>query len=515
MTDNSKIFKNSIILFSRLLFTSVIGLFTSRFVIRSLGVSDFGLYSVVGSVVVMMAFLNTVMTSTTFRYIAFEIGKGNYPGINKVFNISLVIHLGLALLALIFTETIGVYYVNNYLNVEAGKLADALFVLRFSTYTAIFSIVNVPYQGLLIAQENFAVQAIIEIIRSVLGFLVAAALFCYMGDRLKLYALLVAIVNIVPVLLSFVYCKCKYKEIVKWNFQRGKYKYKEMLEFSAWIMIGAAACIGQTTGSALIINAFFGTVLNAAFGIANQVNSVVMIFSRNLAQAAIPQITKSFSSGNTDRTTNLAAYVSKYTMFLMLLPALPILLETDFLLTLWLGKLPPYTVVFCQLMIINALIGTLSSGLPAVVQAIGKIKYFQLVLSTTSLLSLPIAYILFNAGFPPSAILLAFITTAVINVVLWQILLKKIVSFDVVFFIRTVYLKILYVAVFIIPLFGIRELFPAGFSRFIFFSLSAVVWLLTVIYFVGTEKKEKTIFLEIVKTHLNPRLLSWLTLRQW
>ena len=497
--DNILIFKNSGILFFRLIVTTLIGLFSARFIILGLGASDFGLYSVVGGLVGMMAFLNTVMTSTTYRYIAFEMGKGNNESINNVFNISLVIHLCLALLVLLFTETIGVFYVNNYLKIDAGKLTDALFVLRFSTYATFFTIIGIPYQGLVTAQEKFAVQATIEIIRGLLVFFVALAIIYYMGNRLRLYALLIAIVNIVPALLFFAYCTRKYSEIVKWNFQRDKSKYKEMIGFSGWIMIGAAASVGQTSGAALIINAFFGTVLNAAFGIANQANNIVLMFSRNLSQAAIPQITKSFSSGNSDRTISLAAYISKYTIFLMLVPAVPILLETDYLLTLWLGNLPPYTVIFCQLMIINALIGGLGGGLPAVIQATGKIKYFQIVLSTTSLLSLPVACFLFKAGYPPSSILIAFITTAGINVVVWQILLKKIINFDVRFFLKTAYLKILYVAILIMPLFFIRDFFPAGLARFIFFSLFAVCWLSTAIYCVGIESKEKEMLGQILK----------------
>ncbi len=496
--DNILILKNSGVLFFRLLSTSIIGLFTSRLIIRSLGASDFGLYSVVGGVVIMMAFLNTVMTSTTYRYLAFEMGKGNNEGLNRVFNISLVIHLCLTLLVLVLTETAGVYYVKNYLNVDAGKLTDALFVLRFSTYAIIFSIVSIPYQGLVTAQEKFSTQATIEIIRSLLGFGVALAIVYYTGNRLRLYALLTAIANIVPALLFFVYCKRKYNEIIKWNFQRGKDKYKEMIGFSGWIMIGAAASVGKTTGSALIINAFFGTVLNAAFGIANQVNNIVLMFARNLGQAAIPQITKSFSSGNNDRTINLAAYISKYTTFLMLLPALPVLLETKFLLTLWLGNFPPYTVTFCQLMIINVLISGLGSGLPAVIQATGKIKYFQLILSTTSLLSLPIAYILFKIGYPPSSIQVAIISTAVINVVVWQILLKEIIDFDIRFFLKTSYLKVFYVAILVAPIFLIKDLFTEGLLRFIVVSISAVSGLFIAIYFAGLENHEKEILKQII-----------------
>ena len=183
----------------------------------------------------------------------------------------------------------------------------------------------------------------------------------------------------------------------------------------------------------------------------------------------------------------------------MLLPGLPILLETDFLLTAWLGVVPPYTVIFCQLMIINALIDSVNAGIPAVVQATGKIKYFQIILSTTSLMSLPIAYLLFKAGYPPYAIQIAFISTALINVIARQILLKRLLDFDVKYFIKTSYLKILYVALLIAPLFFIRDIFPYGAMRFFCFSFFSICLLFIAIYFAGLEKKEKVFAIDIIK----------------
>jgi O-antigen/teichoic acid export membrane protein len=450
----------------------------------------------------MMAFLNTVMTSTTYRYIAFEMGRGDKEGVNKVFNISLTIHLFLALIVLLLTETVGVYYVQNVLNVEAGKISDAVFVLRFSTYATLFSIVSLPFQGLITAQEKFIVRATIEIIRSVLGLLIAVAIVYYLGNKLRLYAFLLALVSIVPASLFIIYCKRKYTDIVKWNFQRDKVKYREMISFSGWIMIGAAAGVGKTSGSALIINAFFGTLLNAAYGIANQVNGIVLAFSQTLGQAAIPQITKSYSSGDSNRTLYLASYISKYTIFLILLPALPVLLETKFLLTLWLGELPPYTVLFCQLIIVNALINGLGSGLPAVVQATGKIKYFQIVLSTTSLLSLPLSFLLFKIGYPPSSIVLAFISTSVVNVVVWQILLKKIINFDIRFYLKTAYLRIFYVVCLLAPLFIVPHFISFGLFRFVFISLLAESLAILIIYLVGFDKKEKKVINQLVKKYI-------------
>lgn len=501
MNDNLKLFKNGIILYLRLLITSIVGIFTSRFIIQSLGASDFGLYNVVGGIVFIMAFLNTAMTSTTYRYIAFELGKGNIDGVKKIFNISLVIHLFLAVLVVVLAFTLGEFYIRNYLNVSDNKVEDALFVFRFSVLGIFFSVISIPFQGLITAQEKFSVQATIEIIRSLLALTVAIVLIYYFGNRLRIYAILMSIVLFVPPLLFFLYSKKNYAVIVKWSFQRDKSMYREMISYSGWIMIGAGASIGKVQGAALIINSFFGTVLNASFGIANQVNSLVLIFAQNIGQVAVPQITKNFAGGNSVRSLDLVSYISKYTFFLMLLPALPLLLEIDYLLILWLGDVPIYTAIFCRLMIVNAIIDCLESGLPAAVQATGKIKYYQIILNSTSLVSLPIAYLFFKLGYPPHLIIYAYIVTATFNVVIRQILLKKLINFNVKYFIKTSYLRIFYVLLFVSPLFILQTFFPDGLTRFILLTIFSIIWLSIVIYQVGIEKKEKELFGKLIKDY--------------
>lgn len=498
MQNNILIFKNSGLLFFRLIFSSILGLFTSRFVFRSLGIEDFGLYSVVGGIVIMMGFLSTVMTTTTYHYITFEMGKGFDGKVNKVFNISMLIHIVLALALILLTETLGIYYVNNYLNVASSRISDSLFLLRFSSYAMVFSILSIPFQGLVTAQERFDVRTVIEIVRSILQFLIAIALIYYLGNKLRFYAVLTTITSLVPAFMFFFFCYRNYKLIIKWNLQKDKNKYREMISFSSWIMIGAAASVGKNTGTALIINSFFGTLLNAAYGVATQVNGIVMMFAQNLGQAAIPQITKSFSSGNTDRMLLLVTYISKYTFFLMLLTGLPVLLDTEFLIILWLGKIQSYTVVFSQLMVVTALIECLSSGIPAAVQATGKIKYFQIILSTTSLISLPIAYLLFKMGYTPAVIFYLFIGVAILNSIVQQFLLKKIINFDVKYFLKRAYLPAIYVSFSILPLFYLHSLFSVGIFRFIVFSIFTVIWLLISIYFLGIDANEKNMLNQLI-----------------
>lgn len=489
--SNRLIAENTAILYIKLIITSIIGLFTSRYIFRALGADDYGLYSVVGSVVVMMAFLNTVMITTTYRYIAYEMGRQDNEAANKVFNISLVIHLALVFIVLILTETIGVYYVRYHLNIDSSRVLDAVFVLRFSTYATMLSIVSIPFQGLVTALEKFSIRAAIEILSSILTLGLSIILLYFFGNRLRLYAVLMMFITMISSLLFILYGFKSSYEIVRWNFQKDKYKYKEMLGFSRWIMLGAAASIGERSFSAVIINSFFGTIINAAFGIANTVNGIISQFSGSLSQAAIPQITKNFSSGNNERSQNLVTYISKYTMFLQLLISIPILLETDFLINLWLGEVPEYTVIMTKLVIINNLISGLATGLAALVNATGKIKWYQIVLSSITLSSLPLAILLFKLGFPPYYITVSFMIIAIIKVVVRQILLNRIINFDNWSFIKTAYLKVFYVTMCILPLFYLIKLFEQSFIRFIASLIVSTVLLSASIYLVGLDKLEK------------------------
>ncbi len=501
--DNKLIAKNTVILYFRLIITSIISLISSRFVLNGLGHSDFGLYSVIGSVVVMMAFLNTVMVSTSYRYIAFEMGRDNDEGVNKVFNISLVIHISLALLVLITTETIGVNYVKVFLNIENKRVADAIFVLRLSAYLTVFNILSVPFQGLITANEKFSVRAVFEISRSIFNLCSAILIINFLGNKIRLYSLLMTISSIIVASFFFIYCYKRYNSIIKWKFQTDVAKYKEMLNFSGWIMLGAAASVGQKSFSALLINSFFGTLFNAAYGIANSVNNIVTSFTNTLSQAAIPQITKSYSAGNNNRSINLTAYISKYSMFLILLVSTPILLETEFLIELWLGNAPKDTVKMIQLVVVNSIISSLGSGLPALIQASGKIKWFQVILSFLSLLSIPIGYFLFLIGQPPHTIFFSFIVTSIINIVLWQVLLKKIINFDVKSFLKTSYLRVLYVILLIMPLFVFNTWFNKGRVDVIVVFILSILTVMASIFLVGLDKNEKIILIEKIKNQIS------------
>lgn len=489
---NRRITVNSLILLFKLVVTSVIGLVLSRYVLILLGAEDFGLYNVVGGVVVLLNILNTSMVSTTYRYIAYEKGKalGN-P--NKVFNISFCLHVFFSILVVILSETLGVYYIYNILNVPVDKVADALFVFRVSVIAAIINMLIVPFQGLIIAVEKFAINATFDILRQVLNLFFVFLLFYFKpAHSLRYYSTAILLVICIISIAYVIYTFRNFYEIVRFNFSKDYAKYREMFSFSSWILFGAFAQVGKIQGASLIINYFFSTVLNASYAIANQVNRFIILFASNIGTAAIPQITKSYSAGDVDRSVDLVANISKYTFLIMVIISVPIFLEAPFLLGVWLKNIPEYTVVFTRLMIINALIESLATGLPALVQATGKIKQFQLILSLMSLSSLPLSFILFKLGAPVYTLLIVYAIVSLSIAITRLYLLYKIIKFDLKKFISVVYIQALKVLLFIIPFCFIYDFIRATSLAFSLVGITiAVLYTCCITYFIGLSPAER------------------------
>lgn len=476
----------------------VTGIFTSRFVLMALGASDYGLYNVVGGVVSLMAFVNTIMITTTYRYIAFEEGKSD-GNTNNIFNISLSIHLLLCIIFLVLALTIGLFYIYHYLKVPEGKLNDAVFTFLFSIFNTICIIIGTPFQGLLVAKEKFSVTVPIEISTKILTLLLAIALIYLPYNHLRLYVIFLTIIHSLNPLLYIVYCFKKYYDTVKWKFSKDWEKYKEMLGFTGWNSIEVAAIVGENQGSAIIINRFFGTILNASFGIANQVNSIIRSFARCLGQAVVPQITKSYSSGDQKRASNLVILSSKYSFFLMALPMLPILLETDFILHIWLKEVPKYTNIFVQAMLIRSIISIIDYAIGPYIEATGKIKFFKITSSSFTLLCIPCAYFAFKGGSPPYIIIYIYFFSAIVTLIINIIFMKIILNYNIFEFLKKSILRIILVCLSITPFFIIINLFSSGFLRFVIFSIISEIVLVISIYYLGMDYIER----KSIKNYIN------------
>ncbi len=493
MSENKTLAKNSLILYVRLIITTIIGLYASRIVLLELGADNFGLYAIVGGLVAMLNMLNTTMIATSNRYIAIEIGKKSGNELNKIFNTLLVVHILFGLVLLIFVEVAGVWYVRNYLNVETSKIPDALFVLQLSTISSIIGTVIIPFQGLINAYEKFSVRATIEIINSILNFGFVLLLGLHSGDKLKIYAIYVLSIQVIVASIYFIYSKKKYRSAVKWKLNKQISDYIGISRFFGWQLVYVAGNVGSNQGGAMIMNLFFGTVLNAAFGIASRVNEFIFSFVKNLNQAAIPQIMKSYSGDNQERSLTLVYKLSKYTYFIMLIPAIPILLSIDSILLLWLKVVPPFTAVFVILRIIHGLISCLESGFDATIDATGKIRKTKIFFSVLFLSTLPVIYLLYVLKFPPYMITIIFIVAEIIFLFFQTSILSKLTEFRFSRYFSGTLLPVFFVSLLIIPLFFLRGFFDQSLISLLVVSLVSVLTTVAIIYFVGLDKQEKLI----------------------
>ena len=439
-SNNKRIAKNTLIVYVRLFIVTVVGLMTSRFVLQALGVSDYGLYNVVGGVIALFAVIAGSMSSTTIRFLNIEIGKPDGDP-NKIFNICQITHIVFAALVLILAETAGLFYIYNYLNVASGKEADAMFVFQVSTIVACIGITNVPYQSVFIAKEKFTHIAIIDILNSLIKLGLIIMLLYNKGNALRMYAIIMSASTFVSFVVYHYLCFRYWPELVRWNFFRKFSNYRELLVYNNYILLSSVALIGRSQGSNILINYFFGTIVNGAFAIARTVESLVVTFMVNFDSAAAPQITQNVGRGDIEQASAIACRSCRMCQLLSLLVAFPLYVEMEYVLQLWLGTVPDYTVSFCRIMMIAVFVAATGGGFLRLKDAMGKIKWFMLTHSFWYLLSLPIGFVLLKYGFPPVTILLLYVITDVISRVCQLALMKIIYDFNVLSFCRKSYRK--------------------------------------------------------------------------
>lgn len=505
MNDNKRIIINTAILYIKLVFSVLIGLYTSRIILLALGASDYGLYAVVGGIVSLMNFFGTTMTSTSYRFLAIEIGKGAQGDPNKIYNTVFIIHISLALLLIVIGETIGCWYINNLLNIDSDKIPDALFVLHWSLIACAFSVIAVPSNGLLIAKENFLFSAIFEIGRAILKLIMVILLAYYMGNRLKMFAIIMFIFNLIIPISNTIYCQIKERSIVKFRINPYKEDYKKILSYCGWTMFGSAACIGQSQGSSVIINLFFSTVMNAAYSIATQVNGYVQMFVRSLAQATVPQIMKNYGSGNQKRSLHLVYTISKLSFFIMLIVTATLFTSLNEILILWLKTPPPYTNGFIFFMLINALVYTLECGFDTMIQATGKIRNNQIGYSLILFTLLPIAYILYSHDATIYSITIVNIILSICIIIFHCYILKKQTEFTCSEYIKETIIPAIKVSV-IASCISILLYYNIKLDNIILNitikSLISILSISIIIYFIGLNTKEHEYATQALRKHI-------------
>ena len=502
-SSNKRLAFNTAILYGKLIISTIISFVVSRLVLKALGASDYGLYNVVGGIVALLNTLGVTMIATSYRFIAIEIGKGDNGNSNKIFNTVFVIHIIFAVFLLIIGETAGVFYIKHYLNVEASRIPDALFVLHLSLLTSAFSVLSIPANGLLIAREKFLFTALVEIIGAIikLGFVL---LIIYMdGNKLRYYACFLSVIQLLTPITYQLYCWITDRNIVKWAFNNVTQDYKAVVKFASGIILGAVASMARVQGSAIIINIFFGTVLNAAFALATQVWTASDQLTNSLRQAAVPQIMKSHASGDERHSLELVYLISRYSFLLMLLPAVPFIVGIDGVLKIWLGTVPEYTDSFIVFLMLSGLINSLCAGFDAKIQATGKIWKNQIGYSIINLLLLPIMFLMYKVGMPPYSNAVAMVMISFIIVVFQAYIMKELTDFNIKrYFSDNVISCARTALISFIPLLIFRFLLKEQVAESIWIAFVSSIWTTIVVFFVGIKKGERNMIIAFAKKHM-------------
>ena len=493
ITNNKRIAKNTFILYIRMFFTMGVSLYTSRVVLNTLGIEDYGVYSIVGGIVSLFSFFNSAMTSATQRFLAFDIGKNDLEKLKKTFNATLNIHIAIAILVLVLAETIGLWFVNHKLNLPIERMVAVNWVYQFSVFTFLLGIIQVPYDALIVAREKMDIYAYMSFVEVSLKLIIVYLLVVFSFDKLILYAGLLFLVSFIVRMGHKQYCKSQYDES-KYQFYFKKSFYKELLSYSGWSLFGNIAAVARGQGANILLNLFFGTVLNAAYGISMQVQTTVQGFVLNFQMAVNPQIIKQYAAGNTEQCLKLIFQSAKFSYFLLFIITCPILFNIDFILELWLKKPPKYTSVFVNLCLINLLIDCISGSLMIGAQATGNIKWYQIVIGTLIFLNLPISYILVKTYKDPELIYYSSIIISLLSLVFRLFFLKNIMKFPVQDFLYNVLLRIVFVTIFVILLSHFFfQLIIIRNSMVYFFVNSSVICFsaIVIMYAIGINVEEK------------------------
>ena len=396
--NNKRIAKNTLLLYVRMLFTMAVSLFTSRVILNTLGIEDYGINNVVGGIVTMFAMLSGSLSSSISRFITFELGKGNLQRLKAVFSTGVNIQLGMSLLVVVVAETVGIWFLNTKMNIPIERLDAANWVFQCAMLTFVFNLLSVPYNAAIIAHEKMSAFAYISVVEVSLKLIIVYVLTISPFDRLKTYAVLLLCVGAVIRFIYGNYCKRHFEECT-YHFILDKPILKEMAGFAGWNFLGNGAYMLNTQGVNILMNLYFGVSVNAARGVATQVDAALKQFVNNFTTAVNPQITKSYAQGDLEYMHKLVCRSAKFSAFLMMFFAVPIILETNTILTIWLKTVPDYAVIFLRWIIMSSFMDTvLATSLVTSMFATGELKRYQIIVTAIGCLVFPLVIDCFQDG---------------------------------------------------------------------------------------------------------------------
>ena len=504
--NNKRIAKNTLLLYMRMIFLMLISLYTSRVVLNALGVENYGIYSVVGGVVAMFTVVSGSLSGAISRFITFELGKGDKYKLKRVFSTSVTIQMGMSLVFVIIAETAGLWFLNTMMNIPEDRMYAANWVLQFSIITFVVNLINVPYNATIIAHERMSAFAYISILEAVCKLSVALLISVSPIDKLIFYGILLMATSLLIRLTYGIYCKRNFEECT-YNFTLDKPLLKKMTSFAGWNFFGSVCSMFNNQGVNMLMNIYFDVTVNAARGVAGQVNGAISQFINSFTMAVNPQITKSYASGDYDYMYKLICRSTKFSSFLMLLIAVPFVLEAQTVLEIWLKNPPEYAVIFAQLSIFTSIINYVwGNALLTGMMATGNIKKYVFVISACGFVVFPVTWICYALSLPPQSFYVAFII--VYCFILWVRLrfMKSILHHSIKRFVIDVYGRIIPIMAlaFVIPLI-LRQSMTPGILRLVCVCLVSVPVTAALSYYLGMTTNEKLFIKEKVKSKITSK----------
>lgn len=497
---NRRIAKNTVMLYIRMLFSMVVSLYTARVILNTLGVEDYGTYNVVGGIVTLFGFINASLATGTQRFLTFELSKGDTKKLNRIFCMSLNIHVIIAIIVFLLAETVGLWFLNVHLVIPTGRIDAANWVYQFSVLTAMISTTQVPYSASIVSHERFTVYAYVGITEVLLRLVIVLLLVIIKADKLVLFAGLSFFISAGIALYYRAYCNKKFQEC-KYSFIWDKPLSKTLLSFSGWSLLGNTSHILLNQGTNILVNLFFGVTVNAARAITVQVENALNSFVTNFMVAMNPQITKNYAANNFEEMKTLMQRGAKFSFFIFFFMSLPVFLEIELILKVWLKSVPEYTATFIRLNLIVMLIYTLTNSYYTGIFATGNIKRYQSWIASMVAVLFLLTYLLLKLGHSPEITYIVYIVISIFVLIFRIVSVKRLIGFSIKDYFQNVILKITLVAVVSCPLPTILSLsLPESFSRVIQVGFSAVLITTLSIMLFGLTNSERNKIISILNT---------------
>lgn len=502
--NNKRIAKNSIYMSIRMVIVLCITLYTTRVLLKMLGVVDYGVYNVVCGFVSMFAFLSTSMSNGIQRFFNYELGKNGIEGANKVYCTAVLIQSMLAMIIILLTESIGLWYLHNKMVIPIERVVAAEWIFQFSILSFLFVIMQAPFAAAVMAHERMDFYAVVNVLDAILKLGIVFLLPYLNADQLIMYGMLMASISIINFLLYFIYCKRRFKEINLYRFF-DKHQFKSMLGFSGWNLFGSLSGVMKEQGINLVINFFFGPVVNAARGVASQINGGMQSFVVNITMPVRPQVVQSYARGEISRTMHLTYSISKLSCCFLLMMAIPASFEIDYILKLWLGNnVPEYANTFTIIILFTSLTNNLNSATSGVVHATGIMKDYQLWGSLAGISSVPIAYILIKHFQIPEIALLCVMVCAMVGHLICLFVVKRLIGMSLTEYFREVVWPVMLVMVLsCIITYPFHRFLEYGLFRICIVTLVGSISVLLTLYFIALSRNERAVFTSIIKSFLS------------